>query len=79
MQKVVGSNPISRFPKGLHLQVFFVLLGVVIRHLRPGVRPGDAEVEQQLGDRLGGHQGAPVGVDRVGDPVHTHGRGRGVW
>jgi hypothetical protein len=25
MQKVVGSNPISRFAKGLHLQVFFVL------------------------------------------------------
>jgi hypothetical protein len=24
MQKVVGSNPISRFEKGLHLQVFFV-------------------------------------------------------
>jgi hypothetical protein len=24
MQKVVGSNPISRFRKGLHLQVFFV-------------------------------------------------------
>jgi hypothetical protein len=24
MQKVVGSNPISRFPKGLHLQAFFV-------------------------------------------------------
>jgi hypothetical protein len=24
MQKVVGSNPISRFAKGLHLQVFFV-------------------------------------------------------
>jgi hypothetical protein len=24
MQKVVGSNPISRSPKGLHLQVFFV-------------------------------------------------------
>jgi hypothetical protein len=23
MQKVVGSNPISRFTKGLHLQVFF--------------------------------------------------------
>jgi hypothetical protein len=22
MQKVVGSNPISRFPKGLHLQAF---------------------------------------------------------
>jgi hypothetical protein len=25
MQKVVGSNPISRLRKGLHLQVFFVL------------------------------------------------------
>jgi hypothetical protein len=25
MQKFVGSNPISRFRKGLHLQVFFVL------------------------------------------------------
>jgi hypothetical protein len=24
MQKVVGSNPISRFAKGLHLQAFFV-------------------------------------------------------
>jgi hypothetical protein len=24
MQKVVGSNPISRFPEGLHLQAFFV-------------------------------------------------------
>ena len=24
MQKVVGSNPISRFAEGLHLQVFFV-------------------------------------------------------
>jgi hypothetical protein len=24
MQKVVGSNPISRFRKGVHLQVFFV-------------------------------------------------------
>jgi hypothetical protein len=24
MQKVVGSNPISRFVKGLHMQVFFV-------------------------------------------------------
>jgi hypothetical protein len=24
MQKVVGSNPFSRFLKGLHLQVFFV-------------------------------------------------------
>ena len=24
MQKVVGSNPISRFEKGLHLQVFLV-------------------------------------------------------
>jgi hypothetical protein len=24
MQKVVGSNPISRFREGLHLQVFFV-------------------------------------------------------
>jgi hypothetical protein len=23
MQKVEGSNPFSRFPKGLHLQVFF--------------------------------------------------------
>ena len=25
MQKVVGSNPISRFGKGLRLQVFFVV------------------------------------------------------
>jgi hypothetical protein len=25
MQKVVGSNPISHSPKGLRLQVFFVL------------------------------------------------------
>jgi len=25
MQKVEGSNPFSRFGKGLHLQVFFVL------------------------------------------------------
>jgi hypothetical protein len=24
MQKVEGSNPFSRFEKGLHLQVFFV-------------------------------------------------------
>jgi hypothetical protein len=24
MQKVEGSNPFSRFPKGVHLQVFFV-------------------------------------------------------
>jgi hypothetical protein len=24
MQKVVGSNPISRFAKGLHLQAFLV-------------------------------------------------------
>jgi hypothetical protein len=24
MQKVVGSNPISRFSKGMHLQVFLV-------------------------------------------------------
>jgi hypothetical protein len=24
MQKVVGSNPISRFAKGLYLQAFFV-------------------------------------------------------
>jgi hypothetical protein len=26
MQKVEGSNPFSRFRKGLHLQVFFVRL-----------------------------------------------------
>ena len=26
MQKVEGSNPFSRFRKGLHLQVFFVSL-----------------------------------------------------
>ena len=32
-----------------------------------GVGAGDAEVGQQRGDWLGGHRGAPVGVDGVGD------------
>ena len=31
MQKVVGSNPISRFRKSPHLQVFFRVIGWVVR------------------------------------------------
>ena len=32
MQKVEGSNPFSRFQKGLHLQVFFLFRLLVPTH-----------------------------------------------
>ena len=47
-------------------------VGVVVRHPWSGVGSVDAEVEQQLGNGFRGHRGAPVGVDRVGDPVDAH-------
>jgi hypothetical protein len=37
-------------------------VGVVVGNMRAAVGPGDAQVGQQHGDRLGGHRGAPVGV-----------------
>jgi hypothetical protein len=57
MQKVVGSNPISRFRKGLHLQVF---------SCHPGVK-ARAQVASQRGeevwpDRVVIDHGAPVSV-----------------
>ncbi len=36
---------------------------VVVADVRAGVRLGDAEVGQELGDLLGGHRGTAVGVD----------------
>jgi hypothetical protein len=43
MQKVVGSNPISRFGEGLHLQVFFVR--AVVRFSGALRESGLAEIE----------------------------------
>jgi len=37
-------------------------VGVVVRHVRTAVAAGDTQIDEQLGDRLGGHRGAPVGV-----------------
>jgi len=39
------------------------LNGVVVGHVRAAVAAGDAEVDQQLRDRLGRHGGAAVFVD----------------
>ncbi len=47
-------------------------VGVVVGHVRAGVRAGHAPVDEELRDGFGGHRGAPVGVDDVGDAVHTH-------
>jgi hypothetical protein len=44
MQKVEGSNPFSRFRKGLHLQAFFVAAVtkcVCVLPLKPDSRPPD--------------------------------------
>jgi hypothetical protein len=32
--------------------------------MRSAVAAGDAELGEEDGDRLGGHRGAPIGVDR---------------
>src|SRR5680860_1205748 len=42
------------------LEVGFAV-GVVVGHVRPRMAARDTEVDQQLGDRLGGHRRAPVG------------------
>jgi hypothetical protein len=54
-------------------------VGVVVGHVRAAVAAGDAEVDEELGDGLGGHRRAPirmhgelvpvdaVGGERVGD------------
>src|SRR6202022_1413781 len=51
---------------------------VVVGDVRAGVGLGDAEAGQQQRDRLGGHRGAPVGVDAqlpAGDALLGAGRG----
>ncbi len=37
-------------------------VGVVVAHVRAAVAAGDADVDEELGDGLGGHRRAPVGV-----------------
>lgn len=46
---------------------------VVVGHPGPGVGAGHAQIDQQLRDWLGGHRGAPVGVDHLRHTVHAHG------
>src|SRR5207253_2613017 len=46
-------------------------VGVVVADPGPGVRPDDAEVLKQLGDRLRGHRRAAVGVQDRGYAVHA--------
>ena len=46
-------------------------VGVVVGDVRAGVALGHAQVPQEQGDRLGGHRGAPVGVDGERAGLHT--------
>ncbi len=49
---------------GQYLRVlkFRLGVGVVVGHVGPAVAAGDAEVDEELGDRFGGHRRSPVGV-----------------
>jgi hypothetical protein len=47
---------------------------VVVAHVGPGMAAGDIQIDEQLGDGLAGHRGAPVGVHRLRlavDPNHV--------
>jgi hypothetical protein len=49
MQKVEGSNPFSRFEKGLHLQLFFVRSRLVrLRRRAPNGHPADNTRRERL-------------------------------
>jgi len=37
-------------------------VGVVVAHVWAAVRPGDTEIDEELGDGFGGHRGAPIRV-----------------
>jgi len=47
--------------EGLELRL---AVGVVVAHVRAGVRPGDAQEAIKLDDLVRGHGAAPVGVHR---------------